>query len=239
MVSRSNSTGKLFHNQRNHLFMKRFTLALLLSMLSGVVLEAQTAIGLKGGISASDFASPHFSRNVYHTHPALIGGIAVGRQLSPKLAIQAEVLYSRQGAEISGKDIGVQLNYLNLPLQLKYFPISNTFLGVGFQYGFLVSENRRLDDQISELPKALIENNALRSHDATIPISIGYLSEVGVQLEVRYHFGLVNVFQNPLLESRNRTIQFTLTYFLAGKRNKNSLFANNFRISGATCRMNQ
>ena len=215
--------------------MKRFIAFLLLSLSLGTTVQAQTFAGLIAGISASDFTSPHFSSNVYHTRPALIGGMALGRQLSKKLVIQGALLYSRQGAEIHGESIGVRLNYLNLPLQLKYFPFLNTFLGAGIQYGYLVSEDRRLDSQGPELPPAFLENTALRSHDLTLPVSVGYLSELGVQLEVRYHLGLVSVFKNPLLESRNRTVQFTVTYFLAGKKATGALFTNQVKLPRSGC----
>ena len=207
--------------------MKQLFFSLLLSLSLVVPLQAQLVFGIKGGIAANDFFSPQFSKNVYHTHPSLIGGMVLGRQVTKKLALQAELLYSRQGAEIQDETTGIRLRYLNLPLQLKYFPVANSFLAAGLQYGALLSEDRTLDDgRAPELPEAFLEKDALRMHDLTLPVSIGYLSEAGVQLEVRYHFGLVNVFRDPQLESKNRTVQFTLTYFLQDRHAGRHLFTN-------------
>jgi hypothetical protein len=98
-------------------------------------------------------------------------------KFNDKIALQGDVLYSQQGAELL--DIGkVDLDYINVPVVLKYYLVKKLNIQVGPQFGFLVND----DDLNSE------------SMDIAGVVGIGLDLPLGFRIDGRYNFGLTEIF---------------------------------------------
>ncbi len=193
--------------------MRPFGIGLFLYLFLVLPSNAQVFLGLKGGISANNFEAPHFDDSFYDTYPNLLGGLAVEWHLSKKIAVQPEILYAGQGAEIEDDEAALKLNYLNIPILVKYYFFPKFYIGSGFQLSYLIKEKKSFAELDNEFHPTFDDEEHIKSRDIGIPVGIGYNSKANLQLELRYVSGLSNVFENPLLESKNRSVQFTVTYF--------------------------
>ncbi|QTY25851.1 porin family protein [Flavobacterium sp. CS20] len=117
-------------------------------------------------------------------------GFFVGTKIS-KIGLQAELLYSRQGAEFEDSDI--DLDYINVPVLLKYYLIGGLNVQLGPQFGFLIDDN---------LPNLL----ETKSFDLSGAAGLGVDLPFGLRADVRYVFGLTDVFENSDGKNGNFTL---------------------------------
>jgi len=112
------------------------------------------------------------------TRTGLSFGAFATIKFNDKIALQGDVLYSQQGAELL--DIGkVDLNYVNVPIVFKYYLVKRLNLHVGPQFGFLVS-----DFDTSEF------EDSYKSTDVSGVVGLGLDLPLGFRVEGRYNFGL-------------------------------------------------
>ena len=201
--------------------MKSIGSTLLLCCFIVVGLRGQLTMGIKAGISANNLKAAHFDDSFYDTYPTIVGGLAAEWKLSEKFSIQSEILYSRQGAEIEGEEILLRLNYLNVPMLAKYFASNRLYLATGIQTGYLLEMKRPIPGPAPEVLSLIAQKNKMRSFDYSLPIGIGYTTELGIQVDLRYYLGLSNVFEDAMLDSRNRIVQITMIYLLPRKKKAN------------------
>ena len=103
------------------------------------------------------------------------GGFATIK-FNDKIALQGDLLYSQQGAELL--DIGkVDLDYMNIPVVLKYYLVKKLNIQVGPQFGFLVND----DDLNTE------------SMDIAAVVGLGLDLPLGFRIDGRYNFGLTEI----------------------------------------------
>ena len=101
-------------------------------------------------------------------------GVFAGVKFTKKIAIQGDILYSAQGL----KDL--DLNYVNVPIVLRYFIFKKLNLQVGPQFGFIV------DDNVKEL---LGGTDDSESFDISGVVGIGYDLPLGFRVAGIYNFG--------------------------------------------------
>ncbi|MFT3793945.1 porin family protein [Flavobacterium sp.] len=177
--------------------MKHIFLAL---ALFGSVLcaQAQLKFGIKAGPNFSDvdgnIAPDTKMRTSFHF------GALAELKLPGRFALQPELLYSSQGAEVESaafKDI--QYDYITVPVMLKYYLIPDLFnIELGPQFSFLINDNQDFD----------VEDSSTFDFAA--------LGGVGVDLgqhffvQGRYVLGLTDASSNA--DIKNRVIQLSLGY---------------------------
>lgn len=110
-----------------------------------------------------------------------VGGAFFGAKFT-KLGLQAELLYSQQGAEFDAFDF--DLNYINVPILLKYYVIGGLNIQAGPQFGFLVDDN--LADSITSGVEA-------ESFDLSGAAGLGFDLPLGIRADARYIFGLTDI----------------------------------------------
>lgn len=125
-------------------------------------------------------------------------------------AIQIEVMYSQQGYEIE-TDAGIftqKLNYINLPLLLKLYPVSTFYLEAGPQIGYAISHKETYDANFNlfDTSQEFEPNN----FDYGVNFGAGFKTESGVTLGARYHLGLGDVYDEG--EPKNRVWQFSVGF---------------------------
>src|SRR5690554_6539139 len=92
-------------------------------------------LGIKAGANFSNFADATGFSNKTGFQAGIFGGV----KFSGNVGIQADILYSQQGAEFRGKDF--ELNYVNVPVVVKYYVFRGLNIQAGPQFGFVVDDN--------------------------------------------------------------------------------------------------
>ena len=160
--------------------MKRFIVIVFAILLTSTAFSQGIDFGIKAGVN---FATLTDASNLdLSNKTGFVGGIFAGIKFSDKFAIQADLLYSQQGAEV---DLGeIDLTYVNIPVVFKYFLIKGLNIQAGPQFGFVV------DDQIKDVFGNVLE---AESFDLTGVVGLGYDLPMGIRVDGRYNFGLTDI----------------------------------------------
>jgi len=179
--------------------MKNFILIVLTTFLTTSVISQEIDLGLKAG---ANFASITDASGLSNRTGFLIGVFA-GVKFSDKLGIQGDLLYSQQGAKLDQKDI--DLNYINVPIVLKYYLVQGFNLQAGPQFGFIV------DDNIKDVLEEILENDIeAESFDLAGVLGLGYDFPFGIRIEGRHNFGLTDVFNS--IKGKNSVTSIAIGY---------------------------
>ncbi|MFL1895597.1 porin family protein [Aquimarina sp. 2-A2] len=147
--------------------------------------------GFKGGVNFASINGDDVSSNLDGRTGYHIGAVAQV-SLMDMLALQPEVLYSAQGA----KD--TDIDYLNVPILLKYKFAKLFSIEAGPQFGFVVNDDFK---------------------DGGEPESFDFSGAVGAGVEissffaqVRYNIGFTDVVDGA--EAKNATFQVSVGYYI-------------------------
>lgn len=169
--------------------MKNFILIVLTAFLTTSVISQEIDLGLKAG---ANFASITDASNLLTSNrTGFLIGVFAGVKFSDKLGIQGDLLYSQQGANSDPKDI--DLNYINVPIVLKYYLIQGFNLQAGPQFGFIVDDNIEAE-----------------SFDLAGVLGLGYDFPFGIRIEGRHNFGLTDVFNSD--KGKNSVTSIAIGY---------------------------
>lgn len=156
-------------------------------------------LGVKAGVN---FASISGASD-YSNRTGFQAGVFGGIKFTDNIGIQADVLYSQQGAEFdSGK---FDLEYVNVPVVLKYYLVQGLNIQAGPQFGFI------LNDDIYEvqLGGPSVRANAEKS-DVSGVVGAGYDFPFGIRIDARYNFGLNDVLKDN--KSKNSVTSIAIGY---------------------------
>ena len=159
--------------------------------------QVSVKLGLKGGLNISNVDASGFAEGINFENKALTSGhfgVFARFKLLGTLAIQPEILYSMQGftLECSASEIGfsqdfkLKMNYIQVPIMLKFYPVSGFNLQAGPQIGYLASAKFMGEDFKEEL----------QSTHWALNVGAGYDFPFGVGLDARYCIGLTNVIED-------------------------------------------
>lgn len=162
--------------------MKKLVITALL-LTTSIATWAQTfSFGPKAGINVSNYSGGNINSDArigYH-----FGGL-LNFGFGNAFSIQPEVLFSTQGAKVEQLDEkrDFKVSYLNVPVMLKIRLNNGFYIEAGPQAGFRMSEN---------LPDQTIENFA-KGLDLSLAGGLGYQSNIGLGVGLRYVAGLSKV----------------------------------------------
>ncbi len=160
--------------------MKKFAIFFTLCLLTFSATAQSLDFGVKAGLNFSNITD---ASNL-DTRTGFVAGVFLGIKFGDKIAVQGDLLYSQQGAEF---DLGnFDLDYLNVPLVLKYYLSDRFNVHLGPQFGVLLNQETTI---IGET----IDDIATNNFDLSGVIGIGYDLPLGLRLEGRYSFGLSDV----------------------------------------------
>lgn len=163
--------------------------------------------GIKGGVNLANlkYDNPSIqteSRTGFH-----VGALA-HIHLAPNWALQPEVTYSGQGAEYTAPVMGEDdIQYVNIPVQLQYMFANGLRLQTGPQLGINTSAEFEPANGGPDSPVPNVNNL-----DFSWSVGAGYLSRVGLGLDVRYNHGISNVYEIANTEVKNRVWQLGVFY---------------------------
>lgn len=172
--------------------------------------------GIKAGANLADVKTDLYSnrRNKWDFHAGLLAHI----HFNPHLALQPEIVYSRQGFKqqiASNSELDMRLHYINIPVLIQY--MNKGFrLETGPQIGFLINA----EGQVSTGQQYEMKSY-LKQTDFSWAFGLGYVSVFGLGASVRYSLGINNINENVRVqgvqnnEMNNRVWQFGLFYQFA------------------------
>ncbi|WP_336128300.1 porin family protein [Mesoflavibacter sp. CH_XMU1422-2] len=170
--------------------------------------KSKSIAGIKGGYNLAavsyDGEGETGQRSGFHV------GVFGESYLSSVVALQLELLYSQQGYQIEDNNstFTQKLNYINMPLVLKIYPVSNFYLEAGPQLGFAISHKETYDSNFNlfDTEQEFDPNNI----DYGANFGAGIKTDSGVSLGVRYHLGLGDIYDDG--EPKNRVWQFSVAF---------------------------
>lgn len=163
----------------------------------------------------------------------LLGGFA-RYNVNQQWTLQAELNYSRQGAQQDGTDLltGVLLdsgltaasryNYIAIPLSVRYYPWEDYgfFAMAGPTFSFLLnSELQGTGGEFSLTEDDRIDiNDRLNRVDVGLNVGVGFTWSKNLDLTIRYKYGLLNTVDTGSSRTvangffNNRSVQILLAY---------------------------
>lgn len=208
------------------------TMLILYTIFISVTVMAQNEkvkLGVKAGlnISSLNFYESELSSS---SKTGFTAGLMVEVPVAKNFSLQPELLYSQQGTKTSFFDQDVTnsnykgtitLNYLNIPLMLKYYVIKGLSVQAGPQIGLLLKANNKYQDNF--LGYENHESFDLKSYssgiDTSINFGLGYQFKDKFYTDFRYNISYSNVFKdgdaNYFInhDMKNRVFQITIGYF--------------------------
>ena len=175
-------------------------------MFSTISVFAQNEInfGIKGGINGTGFhTGKSAGTNIIGIN---IGGMAE-YELSNSFSLQAELLYNSRGGKLPGDNLVfyAHLDYLDVPLQVKYYFIKKMSFDFGTQFGVLIKSKAEL------FSGEKVELIGVKDFDFSINGGFSYKFENNLIIQSRYNFGLSEIFENE--RYKTSMISLSLGYY--------------------------
>ena len=147
--------------------------------------NGQTAIGAKAGVNVANL-----SGDAHDPRVSVHGGFFVNRSISKNFSVQPELLFSGEGVKYVWAGVRHKwvLNYIQVPVMLQYYPVSQVYVEAGPQVGFLISAK----DKLGEDSHANLKENI---NDVQFAIGAGLGIKVTDRIVIygRYNFGLSDI----------------------------------------------
>ena len=182
--------------------MKKTIATLILLVLGTGLSQAQLLeFGVKGGVNFANYTGGDVSGVDFKTITSYHAGMVMELKVFENFAIQPELLYSTQGAELEGlgDQVKNELGYLSIPVLAKFYLTSNELsLELGPQASFLVSERNEVDA------------NDTNSFEFGIAGGLSYKITKSIFVSGRYVAGLTDAKKDA--DVKNSLIQFSLGY---------------------------
>ncbi len=164
--------------------------------------------GIKAGLNISN---PSITGNMVGDNSTTRSGINVGAlaniPFSESLQLQPELVFSEQGGNLSNISGSVPVDYINVPILIKYHHSSGIFVETGPQIGFLISAKYKTDSI------SLNTKSDYKSSDFGWIFGLGYkIPTVNLGIDIRYNLGITNISSSELFVIKNSVFQFGVFY---------------------------
>lgn len=201
-------------------------------MCAGVMAQTEKVkLGVKAGLNISSLT---FDDNELNSSDktGFTAGLMAEIPLAKNFSVQPELLYSQQGMKLSYSDPEVQnshykstiaINYLNIPVMLKYYVVKGLSLQAGPQVGILLKANNKYQDNFLGYDNHEEMNLKEYSNgvDASVNLGLGYQFKDKFYADARYNVSYTNVFKDVTANTnysinsdmKNRIFQITVGYF--------------------------
>ena len=210
---------------------KFILVALVLTSLLTKVNAQEMKWGVKAGYNMSTFKSDIDGLKYL---PGYHFGAILEIKASEKLSVQPEFFYSREGAKLELEefvnentgfsiDSKLKLDYIQLPVTLKYYAFDKLSIELGPQIGYLISAKNDytntivLDGLTSTESKTEDVKSHFKSIDFALKFGLGYEFKNKMFFQARYTYGLSDIKNSDGEEAINSKItnqgfQFSIGY---------------------------
>ncbi len=165
------------------------------------------SVGIKGGPNFATIEGENLDE-VYSNRTGYHAGAFISLKAT-KFGIQPEVIFSSQGSTIELSQEGLlRFNYINIPVMVKFYPVSFLNFQVGPQFGFLTSAEEviaGIEADVSSLYK---------DSDLTMALGFGLELPFGLNLDARYNLGVSDINDDPAQNAliKNQVYQVSLGF---------------------------
>ena len=196
---------------------------------SAIAQDQKVKLGIKAGLNLATLTFDE-SELDSSSKAGFTAGVMVEIPMTKKFSIQPEIMYSQQGTKTSFSDSDVtnsnyestiKLNYLNIPVMLKYYVIEGLSVQAGPQIGILLKTNNKYKDNFLGYDNQ--ESFDLKEYssgiDTSLNVGLGYQFKDKFYTDLRYNISYSNVFKdgdtNHFIDNdmKNRVLQITIGYF--------------------------
>ncbi len=178
--------------------MKKTLLTLSLIFISIMAFsQASVSIGLKAGANFANADTDISTDGITSFHGGAYGLIKLAN-----IGIQPEILFSKQGASLSGDDL--DLSYVNIPVMVKFYLPLGLNLQAGPQFGMLTNAEDSDGDA----------KDRFKNSDLSGAVGAGWDAPFGLQFTARYVFSLSDVSDQTGFDYKNQTFQLSIGYSL-------------------------
>lgn len=176
--------------------------------------KAQVSFGVKAGGALTSIPGSYSGDSKFGVY----GGIAAGIALKKGFSLHAELYYSQQGNKLEvqntdqwGNDIGkakltYRLNYINLPVLIRYELPKGFFAETGLQAGVLANARVKGAGGSTDI------KDSYESFDLSLPFGLGFTFKNGLGANLRYNAGLTNIYKVKIVKPHNSVVQLGLFY---------------------------
>jgi hypothetical protein len=197
-------------------------LLIVLILVAGFSLSAQTRFGLKTGVAAGSVTS---NDDLINAEGTALGSFQLGgifdTRLTSKLSLQSQLLFLGKGVAVGVNTEKNKYRFaaLDVPLQLLYRTKGGWFIGGGPNLGFNLSARNVYLGQAKEITLGT-EAGQVKGFDFGVIATGGYQSKTGLVLSINYVKGITNLSNEANAEWRNNVLGFTLGYMLSLREKK-------------------
>jgi len=181
---------------------KKLWVAIIAVGIAGAVNAQDVKLGVKLGMNVSSIRESKV--NSLDPKTGFVFGVTSEFSLTEKLSLQPELLFSQQGARESKDDFTLDLNYIVLPIMVKYYVVDGFSLEAGPQFSFLVKDEILDGSQTADV--------TAESFDLMANLGLGYQFKNGVFFQTRYNLGLIDTNISENLNVKNGVFQMSLGY---------------------------
>lgn len=177
-------------------------LPLVIFLFASTHIEAQEKIdyGVKFGLNLADLIT---DESRISPRPTFQFGAEAEYRLNESWGFQTEILYNRLGNVRRGTnengvkfDNTLALDYINIPLLANFYISEGFYVGAGPQIGFLVKADQEETVGFDSTRQSVASR--YNNIDFSGVLSIGYLTEWGFNVGLRYQLGLIDVLEQDL-----------------------------------------
>ena len=174
----------------------------LFSMLVGIVLTsgAQIRVGAKAGINVANITGKDVEG--YRSKAGLHFGGFANLALTSQLSVQGELMYSAQGARWDDDNEKTALNYVQVPLLVKYQIVPGFYAEAGPQIGFLLKAEDDNEGDVTNI-KEFLEKT-----DFSLAVGAGYHINSNIAAYVRYNASFSKFYD----DEKNSVFQAGVSY---------------------------
>jgi opacity protein-like surface antigen len=187
--------------------MKKLFVIAMLAMVATTSVQAQfLRFGIKAGPNFSSF-SGGVDNIDYKSRTSFHAGAVVQLKLLENFALQPEVLYSSQGADVDG--VGdFNLDYISVPILAKFYILSDRLsLEAGPQFSFLVNDTKEVFHEV-------VNDDDAKSDTKSFDFAVAGGLELNITknffAQARYSIGLTDAAKDA--EVKNAVFQVSVGY---------------------------
>jgi hypothetical protein len=184
--------------------MKKSYLFVLLFLVPFLVSGQGIGIGIKAG---ANFANQDVTNISVETVTNYLAGAYVNVNFSKKWGLTPEVLYTVYGSKWD--NASVNLDYVAIPLMLRFKPIELLSLEAGPQFSFLTKAHHETYGDVK---------NQLKNNDFGLAFGAGLHLPLGLNVGARYVLGFTNISEVSTESIKNRTFQVYLGWTIFGAK---------------------
>jgi hypothetical protein len=191
-------------------------LCLLITGFEAAQAQEYFKFGIKGGLNISGFSGKDAIQANFKDRSDIHFGVLSEIMVGDQFALQPEIVYSSQGGtsfsqdfnELSGEETNFKVDYISLPVMLKYFIIPGLSIEVGPRFSFLIDS--RVETISSGSTSELDVTNRTEKFDLGVAGGLGYDLPWGIIVQARYLRGFSAIYED--VNYRNSLIQLSLGY---------------------------